>query len=157
MVLIKNVIVIRIGEISTYHRSSKFKDNICQSCKYLKDGQDRVKVSDQIFECPYCMIKDCKLKKQGKPFGIGKKQISLPLFYLEPVDNVIVASRTERYETGNGQKQIDFLSQPIKSVVNNFIPGRNPPFHIHNRGVEHMKPESEKLIANVPIRLNDDA
>lgn len=63
--------------------NSAFEDEIYHYYKELKDGRDRVEVTNQIFECPYCQVYEIKeyyafeeLLKHASCIGVDSKGAS---------------------------------------------------------------------------------
>lgn len=113
----------------------KLEDDIYRYYKDLKDGQDRVRVSDQIFECPYCCEYEKKeytylqISRHAYRVGYESKSASLRSrarhlgleMYLKRCLDKTSRSRTKHYKNDNAQKQSTLPILPIESVDNDIV------------------------------------
>ncbi|XP_074366478.1 factor of DNA methylation 4-like [Apium graveolens] len=149
------------------YRNSDFEDDIYRYYKDLKDGRDRVAVSDQIFECPYCCEYERKeysylqILKHASRVGRESKTASsrsrarhlgLERYLKRCLDKTVTTPRsrirTEQYENDNAHKQITLSSLP--SVGNNIAVARRTERYENENG--------QKQIADlsVPIESLDN-
>ncbi|KAL1817206.1 hypothetical protein ACET3Z_019780 [Daucus carota] len=119
-------------------RDSEREDNIYRYYRDLKDGRDRVKVSDQIYECPYCREYEKKeytyLQILNHASRVGTKSktassrsrerhLGLEMYLKRCFDKTdkTLRSRTDPYENDNDHKQFALPSLPTDSVDNNTV------------------------------------
>ncbi|KAK1398580.1 Factor of DNA methylation 4 [Heracleum sosnowskyi] len=148
------------------YRNSDFEDDIYRYYKDLKDGRDRVTVSDQIFECPYC----CEYEKREYTYmqilkhasRVGResktassrsraRHLGLERYLKRCLDETDKTPRsrirTERYEDDNAQKQSTLSSLP--SVDNTAVAARTENYEIDNG-------RKQIAVLSVPIESLDN-
>ncbi|KAK1398579.1 Factor of DNA methylation 4 [Heracleum sosnowskyi] len=148
------------------YRNLDFEDNIYRYYKDLKDGRDRVKVSDQIFQCPYCCQYENKqysylqILKHASRVGESRtassrsraRHLGLERYLKRCLDKTDQTwrSRTERYEDDNDQKLITLPSLPTEFLDNNIVVARRTEHYENDNG------QKQTTVLSVPTDYVDN-
>ncbi|KAL8120346.1 protein INVOLVED IN DE NOVO 2-like [Apium graveolens] len=138
------------------YRNSDFEDDIYRYYKDLKDGRDRVEVSDQIFQCPYCYEYEkteydylrilnhaSRIGNESKTASSRSraKHLGLESYLKRCLDITGRTSRsrirTERYENDNSEKQITLLDLPNESMDYNINVASKTERYENDNGQKH--------------------
>ncbi|KAL1817655.1 hypothetical protein ACET3Z_020229 [Daucus carota] len=153
-------------------RNSEREDNIYRYYRDMKDGRERVKVSDEVFECPYCRDYEkkqytyqqilnhaCRISTQSRTASSRSKERHLGLeMYLKRCFDRAPRSRTGLNRSGNDREHVRGSSGPTQFRDYNVVArresqnssGRVVRYNLlsrpNNRGADTKAEDGEELM-----------